>query len=402
MNQKNRRVIVILMLLVLFVIFVGCDISAYDKLQTLTSSEATSKAKPAPSVTTPPTIYTGIAGDVVFLDEADQVETFWDEGAYVYLADLNGDGIVDPSEVVDKASATHVQTGVRLAGYYASNFTLWAGKTNDAGNVTISNDAEGITITIDTNEAADIGEYHINVYTDQAAIPATRPAPGLSEYVMENLAADTVQIHLSFSELGGTIDAPYYFIMHTALTDDADANAVPSLAGETAYAAGNNPVFTGKGAWYYVVGYTAVAYYEPIIKELSDGGGDTYGWLAETAYGGNSEGDTGAAWWFYIDASDPAYNESTVHHIYAGQHLVEGAYLTYAKQQGKLSIVLGENMVLQNTTEAVKINGYDVLPAKRPPSGNFPVKLGYGASLESITVGTHAYLIVHLDVWVRP
>ncbi len=398
MRQKHLMVVILAALLTISLGFIGCDISSYDTYSALESKKVTTNA--------PPTIYTGAEGDVVLLPETDQVEILWDESEYTFLADTNGDGVVDATEIVSEADATHQQIGVRLVGYYTQDLSLWAGQDLYAGTVSLVNDATGITLRIDTTDAADIAEYHINVYTDLSQIPTSRPAPGQSDYVVENVNSDSIEVYFTFEELGGTVNSTYYFIIHTALGTDGEGST-SSLAGETAYVAGDNPSFGGKGAWFYVVGYTALPFYEPIIVALeteeppTNPPTDTTGWSHETAYVGNARGD-GNAWWFYIDASAPDFDESTIFNIYAGQHQVLGAYATYAKSSGTLTIVLGENMVLVEGSEVVKIKGYDVLPTVRPPSGQFPVKLSNTDSLTDIDVlGSFDYLLVHLDSLVQ-
>lgn len=389
--------------LLTIVAFVGCEMAGYD----ITEINSLESRKPSVKQveTTPPTIFEGTQGAVVPVDEIFQYETRWgsDDPRYRELADLNEDGIVDSWEVVAE-DATHALVGERFIGYYSRSFGLWAGQDNYAGEVTISNGTDGVTISVDTTTAADVAEYHIYAYTSAEALPDKRPAPGLAPYVLENVDADSFQVFLSFEELGGTVDTTYYFIIHAALVANGEGGSGTSLAGETAYAAGGDtPDFTGKGAWFYVVGYTAVPYFEPIIEPLGtsddDGDDDVAGWAKQTAYAGNSEG-SGSSWWFYIDATG-AYNESTVHAIYAGQKLVPGALVTYAKEDGILSIEFGDSMQLQEVTEPIKIQGYSELPNKRPSSGGFDYKFDGDDDAGSLYIGTWDYVVVHFDALVN-
>ncbi|WP_282037909.1 hypothetical protein [Saccharicrinis aurantiacus] len=108
----------------------------------------------------------------------------------------------------------------------------------------------------------------------------------------------------------------------------------------------------------------------------------------ETAWGGTSQ-ENGSAWWFYYDASVGGQQA-----IYAGQFAVDGAYVEYV--DGKINIVLGNNMALIDDNEAVKIQGYDTLPTSRPSGGHFSYK---GTDL-SVMVGDYMYYAIHLDVAV--
>jgi hypothetical protein len=158
--------------------------------------------------------------------------------------------------------------GERIVGWESSVYGLWAGQDNDAGTVYISNNNENFYITIDTNSSSDLQEVHIYVYEDQSALPDKRPAPGQAPYVEQNIYADSVTVTIPISELVNLED--YYFAIHAALVDDAvGSDDGTSLAGETAYAAGDDtPDYNGKGAWYYVVGYNLNAIIEYITEDV--------------------------------------------------------------------------------------------------------------------------------------
>jgi len=114
-------------------------------------------------------------------------------------------------------------------------------------------------------------------------------------------------------------------------------------------------------------------------------------WTMETAFGGSNAGG-GAAWWYYFDNS-----AGSTHPIYAGQELVEGAFVNYT--DGIMTIVLGPKMVLQDVSEAVKIQGYNQgeLPSSRPPAGLFTTYKGNDLVIE---VPYYPYYVIHLDVLV--
>lgn len=133
-------------------------------------------------------------------------------------------------------------------------------------------------------------------------------------------------------------------------------------------------------------------------------------WTAETAFGGETEGD-GSAWWFAFDTQG-----DLIQKIYAGQKEVPGAYVQYDKVNDVITIVLGENLKLQDAVtvtkphprtgapvtstndEQVKVQGYNELPASRPSAGLF--KLYKGRNLVIQGNGSR-YYVIHLDVEVN-
>jgi hypothetical protein len=116
-----------------------------------------------------------------------------------------------------------------------------------------------------------------------------------------------------------------------------------------------------------------------------------YSWGEETAYAGNAAG-SGSAWWFYFDGSG-------TQKIYAGQKEVAGANVKL--ENGKIVITLGDNMRLQADDEAVKILGYDELPAVRPQSGKSNPNQIYAGTDLTVSVAPYTYYVVHLDAEVR-
>lgn len=114
-------------------------------------------------------------------------------------------------------------------------------------------------------------------------------------------------------------------------------------------------------------------------------------WTEETAFAGSDAGG-GEAWWFYFDNTGTG-----VHPIYAGQELVEEAFVQYA--DGILTIELGPNMVLQDVAEAVKIQGYNEgeLPEERPSAGLFTTYKGNDLVIE---LDYYPYYVIHLSVMV--
>lgn len=114
-------------------------------------------------------------------------------------------------------------------------------------------------------------------------------------------------------------------------------------------------------------------------------------WAQETAFVGSHAGG-GAAWWYYFDNT-----AASIHPIYAGKKLIEGAYAKY--HNGVMTIVLGPKMVLRNVPEAVKIQGYNQgqLPASRPAAGLFTT---YKGNNLVIPLPIFPFYVIHLDVLV--
>ncbi len=114
-------------------------------------------------------------------------------------------------------------------------------------------------------------------------------------------------------------------------------------------------------------------------------------WQEETAYGGGVAG-AGNAWWFALDASS-----SGSYPIYAGQQPVPGASVVYNAVTDQITIVLGSQLQLQNVSEPVKVEGYDVLPTSRPAAGLFDLYKGSNLTVQG---NGSAYYVVHLDIEV--
>ncbi len=472
--MQNRTTLLKLALavsLLALVTFVGCQVDSYDTYETF---ETTSRGKPVSTTTqtaTAPVPYSGTEGAVIDLGEEDSyifvreykvdlAEYVLDEDTPVVYTELenlvffdaagnelpNDDSVSytytdydgEEQTITGPEDAVTVKIGDEtyqyftqklmeeyITGFYAQSYGLWAGQDNDAGTVTITNDTENFYISIETNDTADLQEAHLELYVNAGDLPGKRPAPGQMTYSQQDIYADSVEFiipipeNIELNEDGDIIKSDFYFIIHAALVEDEIGNSDgTSLAGETAYAAGNEePSYNGKGAWFYAVQYNLTPFTEsffieyctpiPVNEEIfrtltlvvgPDDEEDpeeppVLTWGEETAYAGNSAG-SGNAWWFYIGTSGE-------HAIYAGQHLVPGASITYNQVTGYISFNFGPNMSLQEDDEAIKIQGYDELPGIRPSSGGFSTKLAYDADLSSpIYVGSHNYLVVHFDALI--
>lgn len=483
MQKRNWMSLVILCVsLTALIAFVSCEL---DSINTAGINEIASRGKPASTTpakqeVSPTTIpYSGIQGDIISLDEesriflkeytvdldeyvlnADVPMEFIESTAFVFI-DANNQILTNDNSVeytyedhdgtiktiFGPAGAVRVKIGQEktqyftqrrmeefITGYYSQSFGLWAGQNNDAGKVTITNDNTNFHIFIDTNEAADLQEVHLELYVNAGELPSKRPAPGQMTYTQENINADSVEIvipipaGISVNDSSEIINSNFYFIIHAALVADSTGSSdTASLAGETAYAAGNEkPGYEGKGAWFYAIHYNLIPFvesfftgyctpidvYVDIFAPLTLGEDDTgeddppFVGKKETAFVGNTAGES-KPWWFYIDATGD-YDEATVHAIYAGQFPISGATAIYRKSEGKLDITLGPNLRLNPMEdEPVKIQGYESAPQDRDQAGHFDVKLSHEDSLMDINVRKEGnspiydYLVVHLDVIVR-
>lgn len=111
---------------------------------------------------------------------------------------------------------------------------LWAGQNTLAGNVNVFLDTDGY-LNVQVNSDYTIDEIHLGTYTE---LPSKRPAPGQMEFdsgPYESGDSVIVLVHVAFAE---------------------DTNEENPVAGETAYA--GDPVFEGKGAWFYFVALTFI------------------------------------------------------------------------------------------------------------------------------------------------
>ncbi len=112
----------------------------------------------------------------------------------------------------------------------------------------------------------------------------------------------------------------------------------------------------------------------------------------ETAWGGDTEGD-GAAWWYYYNTGG---NETQT--VWAGQTINIGSVTVSDPVNGEVTITinLDSGWALQAGNETVKIQGYaeNDVPVSRPSAGSFDYK---GNQLV-VTVAEYDIYAIHLDV----
>jgi len=135
--------------------------------------------------------------------------------------------------------------------------------------------------------------------------------------------------------------------------------------------------------------------HKELIMANSSGENQDIGFVrTETAFGGDSEGD-GSAWWYYFDRSG-----AETQNIWAGQTMNAGdVTITESNNVCSIEILLDSPWILQPGSETVKIQGYNEneLPTSRPSAGQFET---YKGTELSVDVSCYDYFVIHLDVGV--
>ena len=254
--------------------------------------------------------------------------------------------------------------------YFCSEFeefTLWGGKTNDVGKVTVFTDGVNLIVTYHTTGDWYLKELHLYVLNYE---PTKRLVPGQAPYKAEPYPLTqeyTFVIPLSLDQCESGI----WLQAHAAVVKIVDGKVVQ---GETAY--GGEITDPRRGAWYgNIYYYLKCCHDTPPNGECKE----------ETAWGGNDSGG-GNAWWYYYDAL-----VGGVQIIWAGQDIDVG---TAKVESGVVYITLTGGWELQDVEESVKIQGYNDIPDKRPVPGQFSYK---GTDLE-VYIGDFAFYAIHLDV----
>ena len=258
-----------------------------------------------------------------------------------------------------------------------TTFDLIAGQNFTAGFVRVTNDLTNVYVEYQTTGGWQLDEVHLYVGT-LANMPKTNngtPIPGQFLYNAIELYQNYYKFTVPRSSIVLRTDGCFDIVAHAAVS--IEENGVTTQA-ETAWSKG--PRINNK---------TWAMYSTACFKPACDEGCTT---KTETAYGGSTAG-AGKAWWFAYDSSVGGTQP-----IYAGKHLVGGGSVEVVN--GVLTIVLPDNVDLDpDEDEAVKVQGYDVLPLVRPASGQFITYKGIETNL--IQVGTHAYYVIHLDVVIE-
>lgn len=188
---------------------------------------------------------------------------------------LSDEEIVSLNKGKPSAEATSAEALGEFAGYNDTDdpdyavyrYTLWAGKHNPAGSVTVTNDDENVYVTFNTDGSADLGEVHVYVWSslDEFDAAGKRPSPGQAPYKAERINGDSYTLTLPADI---ACAANYYISAHAALIENNtsdDEDGIGNNAGETAYAGDfNSPnVYDSqKGAWWSYAVYNVECFYD--------------------------------------------------------------------------------------------------------------------------------------------
>jgi len=250
-------------------------------------------------------------------------------------------------------------------------FDLFAGQSNDVGSVTVANDDENVYVTYSTEGDWTLTETHLYVLD---YVPTGRLAPGQAPYKSGIIMGNSFTFTVPIESCGSVV----YLQAHASVIKLNQYGEV--ISSETAY--GGDITKPKKGSWFGTIAYyVECCVVEPPVECT---------WNGETAFGGTTAGE-GKAWWFAFDT-----NGASVQPIYAGQNEVEGAFVSY--ENGVITIVLGDNLRPNESTEAVKVQGYDVLPSVRPSAGLFTLYKGRDLTISG---DGSLYYVIHLDVEVK-
>jgi len=160
-----------------------------------------------------------------------------------------------------------------------------------------------------------------------------------------------------------------------------------ALSGAAALLAGTDETYTA----YFYDGDNFK--FEACLEESNGNGGNGNGQvIEETAFGGDTEGD-GAAWWYYYDTEGPE-----IQTVWAGQTIDIGTVTVSDPVNGEVTIEISLNgWELQADSEAVKIQGYarNDIPTSRPNAGLFT---DYKGTSLTVTVPENDIYVIHLDV----
>lgn len=247
--------------------------------------------------------------------------------------------------------------------------TLWAGKTIDAGTVTVTNDDEFIYLTYQLSGEWLLKEVHLYVLN---YAPTSRLAPGLAPFNSGILPSGTTFYTFSVPNTY-ECDQMLYLQAHAAIYKvDQFGNVIESQTGF-----GGDITWPKKASWYGNIAYTICC---------EDNEEPCYQY--ETAFGGNTEGPGKGAWWFYYDGDG-------VETIWAGQIIEVGTVELVGEM---LTITLTNDWELANSSEAVKIQGYNELPNERPAAGLFTT---YKGTDLVVSLPQFEYYVIHLDVRIK-
>ena len=261
-----------------------------------------------------------------------------------------------------------------LMGHEFYSYELMAGQTNYAGYVTLSTDGETLYLKVYGDFYLDAG--HVYIYEEGETLPSTRPVPGLAPYKLEDINEMEAELEIPLTDVDS-----YVLAIHVAFIDVEEVGDGHYLAGETAYAADQDPVFNGKGAWFYLVGFKVVECEDEEEEEEPVLTNET-AW----AFGGYEMPGGNWGWYNYIDEGYYIFQ------IYAaaGQNdITKGTHVGYVE----VSYNGGElicDFIMFEGFQIIELHIYaqNTIPTKSAP-GQFEI----GDDLEGFI-----YLAIHLVV----
>lgn len=150
----------------------------------------------------------------------------------------------------------------------ASTFTLFAGQTTDAGDVTVAVTGADLTVTFATTGGWTLDEAHLWVGTSLVSLPKTKagnPVPGRFPYTATSIGDTSVSFTIPLASLGfacPTADTTYLLAAHASVTRPS---ADGSEQQETAWSEGTR--FVSRGNWGTYSAFTLGCVTPPVRPE---------------------------------------------------------------------------------------------------------------------------------------
>lgn len=262
-----------------------------------------------------------------------------------------------------------------------SVFTLWAGKTIDAGTITVSNDAENLYVVYQISGEWKLAETHLYIASEPFV---ERLPPGQAPYKWESGEDPVTSTSFTFTVPLEDVDcgSVLYLQAHAALIM-YDENGEP-IQEETGY--GGDITEPDQGAWFGNITYVVVCCDNPPETCFAE----ETAWAAGTRY--VSKGN----WATYTSYSGVAQEVI----LFAGQTMTAGTVAFSAPDNGQvtITITLAEGWFFQEVAENLKIQDYAVAPSGNPSPGLFAWKATAPGSPFSIGVPQNNFYGVHVDV----
>jgi len=287
-------------------------------------------------------------------------------------------------------------------GYIPVEYTLWAGKYNDAGTVTISNDDDNLYITYTTNETADLGEVRVNVWYDAEDVPCKRPSRRKADFREKNINANEFIVEIPLKE-DINCDAPptFYVAAYAALVEDNVNPGGSENASEIAYG-GDDPAVRGnsRGAWFYVDQYNVECCDDlpPIVATEVSNSAFAFGEQCFLDLGFESVGWTNGT--IGVDVIDAGCNilidDMSVGGVYIGDTRAKAGYIPIPVppgSSGSTTILDATGSILggQRDLTLNKISGNDYYPSIYSETNEYGDVIFYNSSGGENSIWTLTY-----------